>query len=90
MQEEERVIHPTAPVMGDIFSVILFYYIIALSISTEEPERPFALALASHGSAAAESPVGKVMGTYLAHSYLLCLPKLSARNWRKGEIIRIP
>lgn len=87
MQEEEGIIHHTAPVGEDIFIIVLLYYRIALSISTEEPEKPFALA--SHRSTAADSQVGKVMGVCLVHSDLLCLPK-SARNWRKGEIMRIP
>lgn len=73
--------------MGDISIIVLLDYITALSISTGEPEKLFVLA--SRGSTAADSQVGRRVGTYLVHSDLLHLPKSSARNWRKGEIITI-
>lgn len=68
--------------MGDIFIIVLLYYTIALSISTEEPDKP--LVMASHRSTAADSQVGRAMGTYLAHSDLLHLPKLSAVTGKRG------
>lgn len=74
--------------MGDIFIIVLLHYTIALSISTEEPDKP--LVMASHRSTAADSRVGRAMGTYLAHSDLLHLPKLYAVTGKRGKSSESP